>query len=248
MIYGMYLSTGGAILQSRRVETIANNLANAATTGFKRDLFLVRARASHDVENGLARPGAGPENVGGGVLPFAVETDFSPGGLEQTGNPLDVALAGDGFFRVSDGEQEYLTRDGNFALDALGNLRLQGTGDRVLDEGGAPIVLSTSLPVEIAADGSVLQGGVPQQRLGVVEPSDYHDLKKVGANRYQSTGPVVAAPGQVQQGFLELSGTNPTNELMQLIEASRAYEANINLIRYHDEALGRLLSDVPRLP
>jgi flagellar basal body rod protein FlgG len=61
-------------------------------------------------------------------------------------------------------------------------------------------------------------------------------------------GAVGPASGQVRQGYLELSGTNPTDELMQLIEASRAYEANVNLIRYHDEALGRLLSDVPRLP
>ena len=59
---------------------------------------------------------------------------------------------------------------------------------------------------------------------------------------------MVAASGQVRQGYLELSGTNPADELMQLIEASRAYEANVNMIRYHDEALGRLLRDVPRLP
>ena len=72
MIYGMYLSTGGAMLQSRRLETIANNLANADTTGFKRDLLLVRARASHDVENGLASAGGnGLENIGGGALPHS---------------------------------------------------------------------------------------------------------------------------------------------------------------------------------
>lgn len=248
MIYGMYLSAGGAQLQSRRLEVVANNLANVASTGFKRDQFVLRARPAHDVEAGLALPGgAGLDNLGGGVLPYQVHTNFDQASLRPTGKATDVAIVGPGFLRVTDGAREFLTRDGNLVVDEAGFLRTRNHQLQVLGDDGAAIQVDPTLPLEIGSDGSLSQGGASFGRIGLFEPQSYADLRKTGENQFSYRGALLPAPGQVRQGYVEQSGAQPVVELLELIEATRAYEANLNLIQFHDQALGRLITDVPRL-
>ena len=126
MPYGLYISAEGAQAQSRRLEVIANNIANVDTVGFKRDLAVMQSRYAEADQRGIASPGDGSLNdIGGGVQFHQTVTDFSPGPLRKTGNPTDVALQGDGFFVVEKGQDRMLTRAGNFRLTADGKLVTQ---------------------------------------------------------------------------------------------------------------------------
>jgi flagellar basal body rod protein FlgG len=253
MLYGLYLSSQGADVQSLRQDVITNNLANASTNAFKRDLAIFQAHPPFDIEN------AGKQNVPGnlndmtgGISLAAVATDFSSGPLMPTGGTYDVALAGPGFLRVSDGRQEFLTRNGRLAVNEFGEMVTQ-EGHAVLGAGGVPIAISPDAEnVQIRDDGTVLQtaGGLQSEagRLDVVQPESYAQLVKVGNSYYRNEGGAVPAGDEVnvRQGFLEGSGTKPVAEMMEMIAASRAFEANVNMIKYQDESLGRLLQSLPR--
>jgi flagellar basal-body rod protein FlgF len=251
MIYGMYLSAQGAEVQSARQEAIANNLANASTTAFKRDLLRFQSHRPYDVRQGNG--GQLPNHLSsmpGGVSVKDSVTDFTPGAVNATKGPLDVAISGSGFFKVSDGKQSYLTRDGQFSMNARGELVTTQHGLQVLGSGNAPITgIDPSRPVRIDIDGSIRQGEDFISQLQVVEPENLNDLHKAGRNLYSTQGrqrPVNPDNSPVQQGFLEASTVNPVSEMTQIIETSRAFEANINMIKHQDEALGRLLSSLPR--
>ena len=131
MSYGMYISAEGAKVQSKRLEFIANNLANVDTPGFKRDVPTFQARFAEAIQRGQDYPGSQSINdVGGGVKLIEVDTDFSGGTMRQTEIPTDFAVNGDGFFQVrtSDGET-LLSRAGNFLLDAEGRLLTQARSE-----------------------------------------------------------------------------------------------------------------------
>ncbi|HUG92599.1 MAG TPA: flagellar hook basal-body protein [Planctomycetaceae bacterium] len=253
MLYGLYLSAQGAAAQSTRLDVIANNLANASTHGFKRDLAVFMAHRPHDLEYGAA--GDPPGNLNdstGGVSPAGVLTDFSTGPIVPTGGTWDVALAGEGFLRVSDGQQEFLTRDGRLTVNAQGELVTGEHGHRLLAaRGGRILVPSDATEIEIASDGTIY-AGTPAERspigqLDLVTPQSLTQLEKHGRNLYRAAGPLLpTGNAQVRHRFLEASGTQPVTEMMHMIEASRALETNINMIRFQDEALGRLLQAIPR--
>ncbi len=123
MLYGMYVSAAGALASSYKQDVIANNLANAETVSFKRDLALLKSRATEAEENGQSRYTADLlEGIGGGTFALPTYTDFSPGGLERTGNDYDVAMTKSGFFQVGQGDEVAYTRDGRFMADEQGNL------------------------------------------------------------------------------------------------------------------------------
>lgn len=244
MAYGMYISAEGALAQTVRLETISNNLANADTVGFKRDLAQFQARYSEAVEQGLVPPDVGTVNdVGGGVQVLQTITDYSPGPMKNTGLPTDMAIRGRGFFVVDRHGEQMLTRSGNFQLTPQGLLTTT-EGYPVMSETGTPIVLTG--PFQAGEDGSIASpDGL--QRFALVEPESLGDLAKAGENLWQPLAPVrpldPAARG-VAQGFLEGSGTNAVREMVDMIETSRAYEANVNMIRNHDQMFGTLISRV----
>ena len=152
MPYGMYISAEGAAAQAQRLEVIANNLANVDTAGFKQDVPTFQARFAEAIQQGQAQPGDHSINdIGGGVKIIDVETDYSIGELKHTGNDLDLAINGKGFFHVhGDDGKQYLTRAGNFALDTQGRLVTQNGHRPVLDQGGSEIMLSRNLPWSIS--------------------------------------------------------------------------------------------------
>jgi flagellar basal-body rod protein FlgF/flagellar basal-body rod protein FlgG len=247
MPYGLYISAEGAQVQSRRMEVIANNIANVDTVGFKRDLAVMQSRYAEAIQRGTAAAGAGTINdIGGGVQFRQTVTDFSPGPLKKTGNPSDVALQGDGFFVVQKGQEKLLTRAGNFRLTAAGALVTQ-QGYQVLGEGNAPITLSPSgEPWKIDSSGSVIQGGT-RQELQIVKPASLGDLVKTGENLFRSltnAQPVAPAERTVSSESLEMAAVQPTTEMATMIETSRILEANVNVMKTHNEMLQSLIERV----
>ncbi len=253
MHYGLYLSATGVMANSHRQDVIANNLANAETTGFKRDLPLFQERLT-EAQHRRALAGRSNlllENLGGGLLISPTAIDHSQGDLEETGRTLDVAIYGRGFLGVRQGSETLLTRDGRLMTDKQGFLITGGINPaQVLDHQGNPIQLDPRLPVQIDDAGQISQGGEVRARLGLYTVADTRQLVKMGEGRFRATQPAAAtaaAPGQIRSGFLERANVSPATELTQLIETQRQLEANANMIRYQDTMLGRLVNDVGKI-
>jgi flagellar basal-body rod protein FlgF len=248
MPYGMYISAEGANAQAQRLEVIANNMANVDTAGFKQDVPMFQARFAEAIQKGQARAGDGSINdIGGGVKIIGVETDYSPGEMKRTGNDLDLAIGGSGFFHVQgeDGKT-YLSRAGAFQLNSQNKLVTQNGQLPVLDQQGAEIALSRDLPFTISQDGFIGQEG-SVIAIGMSQPESLNEMVKVGNNMWQPTGSTKALTLQernVRQGYLEVSGANPVRQMMAMIETTRAFEANTRMIQTQDSALGSLISRV----
>ena len=249
--YGLYMSAEGAAVQSQRLETIANNLANVDTVGFKRLLSIPAARHSEAILQGLDGEGSGSENdIGGGVQVYGTLTDFAQGTLRKTDKQTDFAIEGEGFFVVDNGQSErLLTRAGNFKLTAEGQLITQ-QGQPVLSQEKTPIFLAPNTPWTAGEDGTITQGAT-KISLALVRPGNNADLVHAGENMFRSlseTTDIPPANRHIASGYLELSGVQPTTEMMSMIEASRAFESNIKLMQSQDEMIGQLLSRVLRQP
>jgi flagellar basal body rod protein FlgG len=244
----MYISAEGANAQAQRLEVIANNMANVDTAGFKQDVPMFQARFAEAIQNGQAQAGDGSINdIGGGVKIIGVETDYSPGEMKRTGNDLDLAIGGSGFFHVQgeDGKA-YLSRAGAFQLNSQNKLVTQNGQLSVLDQQGAEITLSRDIPFTISQDGFIGQEG-SLIALGMSQPESLNEMVKVGNNMWQPTGSTKALSLQernVRQGYLEVSGANPVRQMMAMIETTRAFEANTRMIQTQDSALGSLISRV----
>jgi len=170
-------------------------------------------------------------------------TDYSQGPMKKTGQPTDVAVRGRGFFVVDRSGEQMLTRAGNFSITGEGALTTQD-GYPVMSEEGTPIVLTG--PFQFGEDGT-FQSGDGVQKLAMVEPASLGDLSKVGENLFLPLAPTQPLPADqrsVAQGFLEGSGTSAVREMTEMIETTRAYEANVNMIRHHDQIYGTLISRV----
>lgn len=258
MIYGMYLSAAGVVSNSYRQDVIANNLANAETTGFKRDLPQFQQRLTEAQQRRL---GGGPmawsdpllEGLGGGLLATPTRVDSRPGELEHTGSPLDVGIEGDGYFAVAgkDGTgPSFLTRDGRFMTDRDGYLILSNsTGQRVMDPSGKPIRLAGTGAVTVGSDGTITQNGTAAGRIGVFDVPDRAALTKRGGTLLAppDANAIHAIPGTLRGEFVERSNVDPTTELTALMEAQRQLEANANMIRYQDQTLQKLVNEVGKI-
>jgi flagellar basal-body rod protein FlgF len=198
------------------MQSIANNIANLSTAGFRREgvVFSEYVKATEGAGGSISMAAARGRHV-----------DMSQGSLEPTGGMLDVAIEGDGFFLIETPLGERLTRAGHFSTDGEGLLST-ADGNRVLDEGGAPIFIPTDARnVAIASDGTISIEGRPQSRLGVVHPVE-------GAALSRESGTMFAASGGFEpldevnlvQGFVEQSNVNPILEITRMIEVQRAYE------------------------
>jgi flagellar basal-body rod protein FlgF len=250
MPYGFYISAEGANVQSSRVEVIANNLANVDTVGFKRELASFQARNAEAISKGLEMPGAGKlEDIGGGILFRQTNTDFSPGPVKRTENPAHVAIKGDGFFAVKKGQETVLTRAGNFEITSKGEL-VTPQGYPVLDDSGTAVVLNPDEKVWSISDTGALQQRGRTQNLAIVRPTNKENLVKLGENLFRSTAQTEPVPPQerrVASGFIEMSAVQPTLEMTALIEASRLFEANVNMMKTQDQMIGSLVSRVLRV-
>jgi len=250
----LFTAATGMEAQQLRIDAIANNLANVSTTAFKRsraefqDLFYetLRAPGATNAQGNVLPTGL---QVGHGVQAASVTRVFTMGDRLNTGNELDVAIEGDGFFQIerAGGETQY-TRDGSFKLDAEGNL-ITTRGDRVLPGIQIPV---DALAVTILPDGTltaIQQGTTAVLNLGQLDLARFVNpagLRAVGSNLFApsdaSGDPELGIPGEdgfgeLSQGFLENSNVNVAEELVQMILAQRAFETNSRVIRAGDEML-----------
>ncbi len=246
MPYGLYISAEGANAQSQRMDVIANNLANVDTVGFKRELAIFQARFAEAIDQGLNLPGSGTiDDVGGGIALWQTVTDHSIGPPKKTDAKTDVAITKPGvFFVVAKGEEKLLTRAGNFAIMPDGRLTTQ-QGYNVLDAAENPIVIGDP-SWNIDGTGAVRQLGTTQN-LALVQPESLGDLVKIGENLFRALAETTDVPlneRQVKPGYLEMSTVRPTSEMTELIHASRAMEANINMMKTQNEMLAGLINRV----
>ena len=257
MIRSLWIAKTGMEAQQTQLDNISHNLANVATTGYKKshaefeDLIYQNLRQSGSATSDQTQLPNGLQ-VGLGVRPVATARDFTQGALQQTGNSLDVAISGNGFLQVTmpDGTTGY-TRDGSLKMDANGQIV---TNNGYVVQPGITVP-PTAQSVSIAADGTVtatLPGNATPSTLGQLQLASFANpagLDPKGENIYAETAasgtPSSAAPGtnglgHLQQGFLETSNVNVVEELVSMISTQRAYELNSKAIQTSDQMLQRL--------
>jgi flagellar basal-body rod protein FlgG len=258
MVRGIYTAAGGMLTIEEQTATTANNLANVNTTGFKQDLLLfTSAPGIHTWRvNDPATADAGgithPQYIGlqnAGVLDTRVVHDFSQGQLVQTGRSLDMALAGDGFFRVKDANTgaELYTRDGSFVQTPDG-LLVDQLGRRVQGQGGE-INLGGSNDVYVDQSGEIFADGAQVAQLDLAYFSDPEaQLTKVGDNAFSSVGgPDGTGQTEVQGGYLERSNVDATRSIIELIIQQRHYDAAQRAVTTQDAALDVAVNQVGKL-
>lgn len=221
---GLYIAASGMLAEMVRQDQIANDLANASTPGYKADRSTQRSFAELLLQN--QNTGAPIGGLGMGVEIDSVVTDLSPGPLRQTGEPLDLAIEGEGFFAVNTPEGVRYTRNGQFTVSAEGTLTTS-LGAEVQGAGGGP--------VRVAADGSVNPRDV-----GVFAVPD---AQKVGDNLFTG-GAQGQAAGRVRSGALEGSGADPARSMIDLIASFRSFEAGQRVLRTIDDTLEKAANRV----
>ena len=229
------IAATGMLAQQTNVDVIANNIANANTTGFKSEQILLENNPYNS-----ARHQDGPVR-----LQFSDDwgmgRDFGQGELIPTSGPMDFAIEGEGFFVVETEAGQRFTRDGAFTLNQEGQL-VAKDGSPVLDEGGNPINIDPQAgPLSITVDGELAQNNAPIARLNIVTFEDRGALEKVGNNRLRiPEGEAIEpqpmdAETRVLQGYLEGSNVQPIKELTHMMEVNRAYSSVTRMIQQTDE-------------
>ena len=226
----------------RRMDIAANNLANVATTGFKADGMLLE-----EADETAAHADEAPADIRF-VRDIGLVRDMGQGPIAMTGNTLDVAIEGQGFFMVQgDSGQTLYTRDGAFSLAGDGRL-VTSDGRAVLNGGGAPIVLDPQGETPtIGRDGAIRVAGVEAGRIGVASFAAPGALSKVGDNLWDAQGQRAGEfEGVVLQGALEGSNVRPVVELTRLIEISRAYQSAAKIVSNADDLRQRAIQQLGR--
>lgn len=240
---GMYAALTGNLSAQRRLDVISNNLANANTAGFKADRIQFESILAN-VKNSTEGPIFSNERY---------STDFSSGALRQTGNALDVALEGDGFFAVNTPQGIAYTRQGSFHRGTGGRLvtadgyEVQGAGGPITVNGGK---------IEIGSDGtvSVQQAGqATATTVGVIAKVDFpkpYAMEKLGNGLFRPSDPqagTVASTAGVKQGYLETSNVNAVVEMSRLIETSRYFEICAKAVKTYDDLTNRAANDLGKV-
>lgn len=236
MIRGLYTGASGMLTQLDRYDVVANNLANVGTPGYKRQeaissafptMLMYRIRDSRD-----AAP-APIGQLGTGSLLVETITRFDPGTLEDTGNPYDLAISGDGYFTVQTENGVRYTRNGSFRADGNG---------RLVTIDGKLVLGSDGNAVNVA-------GGFTPSQVRVVRVADA-DLVKEGENLFRlttgATEPEAATDIQVTSGRIETANVNPVTAMVDMLSALRAYEANQKVVQAMDDTLGKAVNEIAR--
>lgn len=248
MVKGLYTAYTGMLNEQHRMDTLSNNMANVTTVGFKKegttsqafdDVLAVKIKDSTVGYNlvqreGIMRPGV---KIGENYV------DWSEGSFRITDNPLDIAIAGDGFFAIEftnkAGETRTMyTRNGQFTMNTEGYL-VNSDGDYVLDENSKRIQLDPNQEVAISRNGNITQGERVVGKIQLADFDDYDYLEKYGENYYY---PVEGASmkngtGQMYAGYLETANVSVVQEMVNLITISRQYESNQKIIQTIDSSL-----------
>jgi flagellar basal-body rod protein FlgG len=248
MIRGIYTTAAGLATAQLRLGVVSNNIANVSTPGYKQDRLPEEVGKSLDLlKFAVGADGKGVGSITLGPSVGVSQLDLAAGPIQETSNPLDLAIAGTGFFGVQrpDGSTAY-TRDGGFQTDATGTLRTRD-GSAVLDTNNQPIQLPTGTDISFAADGTVLAGANQVAQLQVVEFAPGAQLNKVGNGMFTAQNgaqPQAATGSQLYQGYLEGSNVDMTESMVATMNLVRAYEANQKLLQMQDETLKSTVNEV----
>lgn len=264
MVKGLYTAYTGMINEQKRMDVMTNNLANSATTGYKKEALVAQAFDERlaikikDTSHWANRPeGIGYISLGTKV--GETYTNWEQGAFQITDKDSDVALGGKGFFAIAftnkAGETSVkYTRDGAFTVDSEGYLRTSD-GDYVLNSDGALnsdpsdtnyVQIDPNLKYAIAKDGTITQNNEEVDTIGVVDVEDYDYINKYGENLYDliDGGTIIESEAIVQQGMLEASNVNVVDEMVSMITIARAYEAGQKMIQAEDATLEKTVNQV----
>ncbi|MCK5127153.1 MAG: flagellar basal-body rod protein FlgF [candidate division Zixibacteria bacterium] len=241
MLKGIQKAASGMIPQLKKQEISANNIANATTPGFKKDSTFIKeldsaTKAAMPKRSDWEQP-----------MIDQIYTDYSQGTFNKTGNPLDVAIDGEGFFILEtiDGTDRQYSRNGSFSIDTEGFL-VNSDGMRILGDGG-PIAAGTGSSIMIDESGQVIIDGNVVGSLSVVDFADKSALRKTGATGFiadETLEPIPSDQFTIRQGYLEQSNINVIKEMVGMIITMRNFETASKLIQTQDDSLQTLFNEV----
>lgn len=245
MLRGVYTSATGMEAQKDMQEIIADNLANANTSGFKAVRHIYKSFADHPIVNSATGQEMG--EISHGIEPFSTSYDFAQGPLRQTGNPLDVAIQGEGFFAIqdADGVVSY-TRNGHFSLDKDGYIVTQA-GDFLLDQGFAPVYLGFQgvRDLVVLRNGNMVVNGDYVARLNTFEFPDDAKIMRLAGDKYTAdkalTGMNNSFNSTLAQGFIENSNVSPVKTSAEMVQVMRTYESNQRAMKAQVDTLQMLM-------
>lgn len=252
MVRALYTGATGMVNEMKRLDVVSNNLANSATTAYKKEGATSQAfkdmlaiKINDETDSYIDRP-IGYMSLG--VKIGETYTDYSTGNLRETGNTYDLALSGNGFFAISYADKNgtesvRYTRDGSFTVNSEGILMTKD-GDFVLGDDGGLITIPVGTEVSINESGIIEADGKEVARLQITDFEDYDYLKKFGENMYTAIDGATtkAAQGKVYQGYLESSNVNVVSEMVNMITIARDYESNQKVIQSIDSTLERAVN------
>lgn len=263
---GIFTALSGALAQTTKIDTIANNIANVNTTGFKRDQqtfgeYLTAMEKEPQVIQVPRVPGSIESfyDMNGGDKGFVnatgTYTNFEQGSLKHTGGKLDLAIDGAGFFEISSPSGVQLTRAGNFTIDGNGQLVTKDghavllEGDEMADPEQRTVKFSGQAPAYISDAGEVFEGEKKLGKISLLQIKNPDSLQKVGNNYYsikpnmQAEFSKVTVPN-LKQGFIETSNVNIVSEMTEMITAQRVFEGTQKAISAYDAMADKLINQV----
>ncbi len=241
---GMYSALSGSITAMKRLDVISNNLANVNTPGFKKDKMLFESMLNGNVNPPVVPQGSTADPI---LQKDSVFIDYSAGSVTQTGNTLDMAIDGDGFFVVNTPTGPAYTRQGNFRISSDGTL-VTSDGYPVMGDGGPVTIAGGS--VDISSNGQVTVDSLPSGTINLVDFPKPYKLTKTGSALFVPTDPQTkpqAATGNVRQGHLEGSNVETITEMVQMIETSRYFDSCQRVIRGFDDMAAKAVNDLGKL-
>ena len=244
MLKGLRAAETAMNIQLTRTNVLANNLANADTAGFKQVLTQVTETAAAAATG----ESVGVRTVDGRSLELTAPLDTTQGTLRETGRTLDVALMGDGYFKVARDGQTYYTRNGSFSLDAERRL-VTADGSQVQGEGG-PITLPEG-EIVVRPDGAILVDGVELDRLSVSGFEAPENLLPMGDSAFKASESMAAKAVdsdevRIAQGMLEDSNADPIDTMIAMIAAQRAFELEAKILQSSDNTLDKAVNELSR--
>lgn len=254
MVKGLYSAYTGMLSEQKRLDVVSNNIANAATVGYKKDGVTnqsfgeVLAVKSKDAATGYAAQRIGGMSLGTKI--GEVYVDYKQGSLQETGNSFDLAISGSGFFQVAvtaaDGtETTKYTRDGSFKVNSEGYV-VDNEGNHLLGENGYVQVETTAGEIAIDDTGAIYCDGTLTDTIKLTDFEEYDYLKKYGNNMWQAVDGAVEkdAAGGIMQGYLEQSNVQSIDEMVNMITITRAFESNQKVMNTIDQMLDKTVNQV----
>lgn len=239
MYKGIYIAMTGAVLRSRELDSVANNLANVSTAGYKRTSFSSRL---YPLLEGVPQEQKAVYPDARAMAYYGkYHIDTSEGNIKTTGNPLDLAIKGEGFFAIEGHDKTYYTRNGSFSMNKDGFL-VTANGQKALDTANKPIRIEGK-SVNIAPDGNIYVNGNIAAKLKLI---NLNNIEHAGDSLF-SGNEAGASKGEIIQGGIEMSNVNPIREMVGIITALRQYETAQKVIKSFEELSQRAVSEIAKI-